>query len=247
MDRSCDSGNPCANHTTSSSPTAPPLAAAERAARRSRHFRRAQSSSAEVDPLRRRGWRRSADRTCLQAKSLKQHIYALELALCDVAHSMRRGTIPPAADRKPFPSQDVNLSKLLVNDLERSTQFGRLIPPRLVGTAVRSTQKAAVRPRIPVELSPDIGPYTAPHARTLSFGTMTIRSVVSGTVPIVELHRRPRHCIHPVYFSTLPNLRFSLSTVFLCRKTALERVAAFLLEIDHRLKAAQVLALPMCR
>lgn len=47
---------------------------------------------------------------------------------------------------------------------------------------------------------------------------------------------------------TATNLRHAEDHMLLLgRKTSLERVAAFLLEMDHRLTAAGVLALPMCR
>jgi CRP/FNR family nitrogen fixation transcriptional regulator len=47
---------------------------------------------------------------------------------------------------------------------------------------------------------------------------------------------------------TTSNLRHAEDHMLLLgRKTALERVAAFLLEMDLRLTAAGVLALPMCR
>jgi len=47
---------------------------------------------------------------------------------------------------------------------------------------------------------------------------------------------------------TAINLRHAEDHMLLLgRKTSLERVAAFLLEMDHRLTAAGVMALPMCR
>src|SRR6185437_625823 len=47
---------------------------------------------------------------------------------------------------------------------------------------------------------------------------------------------------------TATNLRHAEDHMLLLgRKTSLERVAAFLLEMDHRLTAAGVMALPMCR
>jgi len=47
---------------------------------------------------------------------------------------------------------------------------------------------------------------------------------------------------------TASNLRHAEDHMLLLgRKTSLERVAAFLLEMDHRLTAAGVMALPMCR
>ena len=47
---------------------------------------------------------------------------------------------------------------------------------------------------------------------------------------------------------TATNLKHAEDHMLLLgRKTSLERVAAFLLEMDHRLTAAGVMALPMCR
>ncbi len=47
---------------------------------------------------------------------------------------------------------------------------------------------------------------------------------------------------------TATNLRHAEDHMLLLgRKTSLERVAAFLLEMDHRLTAAGIMALPMCR
>jgi len=53
---------------------------------------------------------------------------------------------------------------------------------------------------------------------------------------------------HDLLNMTADNLRHADDhNLLLGRKTALERVAAFLIEMDRRLTAAGVLALPMCR
>ncbi|MDH2385003.1 helix-turn-helix domain-containing protein [Bradyrhizobium sp. CER78] len=82
----------------------------------------------------------------------------------------------------------------------------------------------------------------------------TAEAVVDTTVHLTRrlslervAHSDPAFA-HNLLIMTTNNLQHAEDHMLLLgRKTALERVAAFLLEMDRRLKGADVVALPMCR
>lgn len=86
------------------------------------------------------------------------------------------------------------------------------------------------------------------------FHRFTAEAIVDTTVRLVK--RASLACVaennamvaRDLLNMTAANLKHAEDHMLLLgRKTSLERVAAFLLEMDHRLTAAGVMALPMCR
>ncbi len=82
----------------------------------------------------------------------------------------------------------------------------------------------------------------------------TAEAIVDTTLQLVErrslekLAQRDVMVANNLLNLTTTNLQHAEDhMLFLGRKTALERVAAFLLEMDRRLTAAGIIALPMCR
>jgi CRP/FNR family nitrogen fixation transcriptional regulator len=82
----------------------------------------------------------------------------------------------------------------------------------------------------------------------------TTEAIVDTTVRLMK-RRSLEHIAESDVFVALDLLNMTTSSLqhaedhmlLLGRKTSLERVAAFLLEMDHRLTAAGIMALPMCR
>ena len=91
----------------------------------------------------------------------------------------------------------------------------------------------------------------------LEIGTehrFTAEAIIDTTVRLLKrrsLELVAQHDVkvaHNLLSMTTSNLRHAEDHMLLLgRKTSLERVAAFLIEMDHRSTAAGVLALPMCR
>lgn len=87
-----------------------------------------------------------------------------------------------------------------------------------------------------------------------TFHRFTAEAIVDTTVRLMK-RRILEHIAESDAHVALDLLNMTTSSLqhaedhmlLLGRKTSLERVAAFLLEMDHRLTAADVMALPMCR
>src|ERR1700692_457191 len=87
-----------------------------------------------------------------------------------------------------------------------------------------------------------------------SFHRFTAEAIVDTSVRLIKRSSLERvaeadvSITHDLLYMTTDNLQHAEDHMLLLgRKTSLERVAAFLLEMDRRLTAAGVLALPMCR
>jgi CRP/FNR family transcriptional regulator, nitrogen fixation regulation protein len=87
-----------------------------------------------------------------------------------------------------------------------------------------------------------------------SFHRFTAEAIVDTSVRLIKRSSLERVAevdvgiTHDLLYMTTDNLQHAEDHMLLLgRKTSLERVVAFLLEMDRRLTAAGVLALPMCR
>jgi CRP/FNR family transcriptional regulator, nitrogen fixation regulation protein len=87
-----------------------------------------------------------------------------------------------------------------------------------------------------------------------SFHRFTAEAIVDTSVRLIKRSSLERvaeadvSITHDLLYMTTDNLQHAEDHMLLLgRKTSLERVVAFLLEMDRRLTAAGILALPMCR
>jgi CRP/FNR family nitrogen fixation transcriptional regulator len=87
-----------------------------------------------------------------------------------------------------------------------------------------------------------------------SFHRFTAEAIVDTSVRLIKRTSLERvaeadvSITHDLLYMTTDNLQHAEDHMLLLgRKTSLERVVAFLLEMDRRLTAAGILALPMCR
>ena len=87
-----------------------------------------------------------------------------------------------------------------------------------------------------------------------SFHRFTAEAIVDTSVRLIKRSSLERVAeadagiAHDLLYMTTDNLQHAEDHMLLLgRKTSLERVVAFLLEMDRRLTAAGILALPMCR
>ena len=87
-----------------------------------------------------------------------------------------------------------------------------------------------------------------------SFHRFTAEAIVDTSVRLIKRTSLERvaeadvSITHDLLYMTTDNLQHAEDHMLLLgRKTSLERVVAFLLEMDRRLTAAGVIALPMCR
>jgi CRP/FNR family nitrogen fixation transcriptional regulator len=87
-----------------------------------------------------------------------------------------------------------------------------------------------------------------------SFHRFTAEAIVDTSVRLIKRSSLERVAeadagiAHDLLYMTTDNLQHAEDHMLLLgRKTSLERVVAFLLEMDRRLTAADILALPMCR
>jgi CRP/FNR family nitrogen fixation transcriptional regulator len=87
-----------------------------------------------------------------------------------------------------------------------------------------------------------------------SFHRFTAEAIVDTSVRLIKRSSLERVAeadvgiTHDLLYMTTDNLQHAEDHMLLLgRKTSLERVVAFLLEMDRRLTAAGILALPMCR
>jgi CRP/FNR family nitrogen fixation transcriptional regulator len=87
-----------------------------------------------------------------------------------------------------------------------------------------------------------------------SFHRFTAEAIIDTSVRLIKRSSLERvaeadvSITHDLLYMTTDNLQHAEDHMLLLgRKTSLERVVAFLLEMDRRLSAAGIMALPMCR
>jgi CRP/FNR family nitrogen fixation transcriptional regulator len=87
-----------------------------------------------------------------------------------------------------------------------------------------------------------------------AFHRFTAEAIVDTSVRLIKRNSLERvaeadvRIAHDLLYMTTDNLQHAEDHMLLLgRKTSLERVVAFLLEMDRRLTAANIMALPMCR
>ena len=87
-----------------------------------------------------------------------------------------------------------------------------------------------------------------------TFHRFTAEAIVDTSVRLIKRNSLERvaeadvRIAHDLLYMTTDNLQHAEDHMLLLgRKTSLERVVAFLLEMDRRLTAANIMALPMCR
>ena len=87
-----------------------------------------------------------------------------------------------------------------------------------------------------------------------TFHRFTAEAIVDTSVRLIKRNSLERvaeadvRIAHDLLYMTTDNLQHAEDHMLLLgRKTSLERVVAFLLEMDRRLSAANIMALPMCR